>query len=213
MSAEQRIEVTENGPYRVEGGVEIRNPAGEVVSTDERVFLCRCGQSSNKPFCDGTHSKVGFEGTEAADHGPIAERREAYQGRGITIYDDRSVCSHAGECTDGLASVWKLDVEPWIDPRGASREEIADVIGRCPSGALAYAFDEVGSGETVEEQLSPAIIASKDGPYRVRGGIEVRSSDADPYERRNRLTLCRCGGSKNKPFCDGTHWHVGFKDG
>ncbi|MBW8059757.1 MAG: hypothetical protein FVQ78_05365 [Solirubrobacterales bacterium] len=211
--AGHHVIVTENGPYQVEGSIEIRTPAGEVVSANEGAFLCRCGQSSNKPFCDGTHAKVGFEGTVSADHGPIAERRDAYEGRGITIYDDRSVCAHAGECTNGLPSVWKLDAEPWIDAGGAGADQIAEVIPRCPSGALAYALEGARPGETVEAKLSPAIMASKDGPYHVRGGIEVRSSDGSAYEPRNRQTLCRCGGSKNKPFCDGTHYQIGFKDG
>ena len=204
------ITVTEDGPYMVEGGVEVVNAEGQVVSAKGKVFLCRCGGSQNKPFCDGTHAEKGFVGTEVADRGPIEERREAYAGNGITVYDDRSVCSHAGECTDNLPSVWKLKSEPWIDPKGANADQIAEVVRRCPSGALSYALDD-DSG-TVEEHLGPAVRASRDGPYHVRGGIQVTSSDGQSYERRNRQTLCRCGASKNKPFCDGTHWQIGFKD-
>lgn len=204
------ISVTENGPYMVEGAVEIRDALGETVSEEGKAFLCRCGRSSNKPFCDGTHKKVGFDGTETADKGPIADRRDAYEGEEVTILDDRSVCAHAGECTDGLPAVWKLGVEPWIDPNAAPADEIRAVIGRCPSGALGYA--EPGSGEAAEEKpMSPAVKALVDGPYRVRGGIPVRSADGEAYEVRGRQTLCRCGGSSNKPFCDGNHWK-GFKD-
>jgi CDGSH-type Zn-finger protein len=205
----QHVDVTEDGPYMVEGKLEVVNAEGQVVSTEGQVFLCRCGGSQNKPFCDGTHNKNGFSGTESADRGPVAGRRAAYAGDGITIYDDRSVCAHAGECTDHLSSVWKLETEPWIDPEGASAEEIADVVRLCPSGALSYAL---GDDATVEEDLEPVIEASKDGPYHVRGGVQVTSSDGNDYERRNRQTLCRCGGSKNKPFCDGTHWTIEFRD-
>jgi CDGSH-type Zn-finger protein len=205
-----QITVTEDGPYKLEGGVEIVNAKGQVVTKEGTAFLCRCGGSQNKPFCDGTHKKNGFSGTEVADHGPIAERREAYRGDGITIYDDRSVCSHAGECTENLPSVWKLKTEPWIDPSGDSAEQIASVVRRCPSGALSYSLGD--DPATVEQDLDATVRASKDGPYHVRGGVQVTSSDGEDYERRNRQTLCRCGGSKNKPFCDGTHWHIGFKD-
>lgn len=136
----EHITVTEDGPYRVECEVEVVNADGHVVSTEGKVFLCRCGGSQNKPFCDGTHAKNDFSGREVADRGPIEQRRDAYVGNGITIYDDRSVCAHAGECTDHLPSVWKLKTEPWIDPKGASAEPIGplsrargnpgDVLGR-----------------------------------------------------------------------------------
>jgi CDGSH-type Zn-finger protein len=206
----QHITVTEDGPYKVEGGLELVNADGQVVSIEDKAFLCRCGGSRNKPFCDGTHARNGFSGTEVADRGPIAKRQDVYRGNGITINDDRSVCAHAGECTDKLPSVWKLGTEPWIDPQGAGVEQIADVVRRCPSGALGYALGDVPA--SVEEDLEPSVRASKDGPYQVRGGVQVTSADGGGYERRNRQTLCRCGGSKNKPFCDGTHWHIGFKD-
>jgi CDGSH-type Zn-finger protein len=204
-----KVSVTEDGPYMVEGGARIQNASGEDVSKDGKAFLCRCGHSSNKPFCDGTHSKIGFDGSESADHGPIAARQDSYTAERVTILDDRSVCSHAGECTDRLPSVWKLGEEPWIDPDGASAEEIKSVIPRCPSGALEYV--EPDSQEPDEESLAPRIEAAVDGPLVLRGGIPVTSVDGRAYEVRNRQTLCRCGKSSNKPFCDGSHWD-GFKD-
>ena len=203
------ITVTGDGPYMLEGNAEIRDALGEDVSKDGKAFLCRCGHSSNKPFCDGSHKKIGFDGTETADHGPIAERRDSYGAAEVTILDDRSVCSHAGECTDRLPEVWKLREEPWIDPVGAPASQIKEVIPKCPSGALQYT--EPGSDGPVEEPMAPAVKASVDGPYMLRGGIEVRSADGTPYEVRNRQTLCRCGLSSNKPFCDGSHWD-NFKD-
>ncbi len=204
-----KISVTKNGPYMVEGGVRIQDASGGDASKDGKAFLCRCGHSSNKPFCDGTHNKIDFDGTETADHGPIAERQDSYEAESVTILDDRSVCSHAGECTDRLPSVWKLRQEPWIDPEGAPAEEIESVIPKCPSGALQYT--EPGSSEPVEQNLSPMIEAAVHGPFMVRGGIPVHSADGEAYEVRNRQTLCRCGLSSNKPFCDGSHWD-NFKD-
>jgi CDGSH-type Zn-finger protein/ferredoxin len=203
------IHVTENGPYMVEGVSEVRDARGESRAVEGKAFLCRCGRSSNKPFCDGTHNKVGFDGTETADAGPIAERREGYEADEVTILDDRSVCAHAGACTDGLPTVFKLGEEPWIEPDGAPAAAVEETVRGCPSGALAYT--EPGADGPVEESLDPGIKAAVDGPYWLRGGIQVISVGGEPYEIRNRQTLCRCGGSGNKPFCDGTHWK-GFKD-
>ena len=136
-----QITVTGNGPYAVRGGVPVRSSKGELLGDRARYLLCRCGGSANKPFCDGTHAK-GFDGTEVADRGAISGRRKSYVGDGITIYDDRSVCSDAGRCTDSLAQVFKMGAEPWIDARGATAEAIATVIRMCPSGALSYASGE-----------------------------------------------------------------------
>jgi CDGSH-type Zn-finger protein len=209
--AEPIVRVTENGPYRVGGGVPVRDAEGNAVEAPATYFLCRCGHSSNKPFCDGTHKKVGFQGGETADDGPIAEREEVYAARDIAIHDDRSVCSHAGHCTDNLPSVFKLRTESWIDPEGAPAETIASVIATCPSGALRHTAR--ASDEPVEDRDEPQVSPSRDGPYRLTGAVQVVSADGRPYERRARQTLCRCGGSKNKPFCDGTHWHIRFRAG
>ena len=128
-SDEIRVQVTERGPYLVTRGIEVRNAAGEVVARGG-AFLCRCGGSQNKPFCDGTHKKIGFTGEETADHGAIADRRDSYAGEAIAIYDDRSVCAHAGECTDGLPAVWRMGIEPWIDAQRS--EPTGDRRGRQP---------------------------------------------------------------------------------
>ncbi len=128
------IRVTDNGPYLVEGGLEVRNAGGQALDAPARYALCRCGGSANKPFCDGTHAKIGFNGTETADRGPIAGRQDDYVGRGVTIHDDRTVCAHAGLCTDNLAAVFKLGEEPWIDATAADVDAIVAQVKRCPSG-------------------------------------------------------------------------------
>ena len=207
---EPGIKVTENGPYEILG-VPLADDTGTPFGTTDRAFLCRCGGSANKPYCDGTHKSNGFDGTEVADHGPQRERRDTYVGDGVTIYDDRSVCAHAGRCTDGLPSVWKLGIEPWIDPHGASAEEISEVVRRCPSGALTYARG-VG-GESEEAANDPLLVPTPNGPYAVRGHVPVSSSDGEEYENREHVTLCRCGQSENKPFCSGKHWYVNFEAG
>jgi CDGSH-type Zn-finger protein len=163
------VKVTKDGPYRVDGDVPLRDAAGDDVTKAGPAFLCRCGQSRNKPFCDGSHKRVGFDGTEVASRDAIAVRRDTYEGEGIAIYDDRR-----------------------------------------PSGALAHA--PAPGEEPAEPELDPSIAALRDGPYRLRGGVQVIAADGERYERRNRQTLCRCGQSRNKPFCDGSHWNAGFKD-
>jgi CDGSH-type Zn-finger protein/truncated hemoglobin YjbI len=205
-----RIEVTEHGPYRVTGDVAIYDAEGELVREGGVWHLCRCGGSRNKPFCDITHGLKHFDGSESADHGPIAARRDSYPGDGVTVYDDRSICCHYGQCTSRLPSVFRADTEPFVDRSGATAGETIDVVGGCPSGALAYAHEN--GGEVVERHEPASITATVDGPYRVRGAIEVVGADGRAYERRERQVLCRCGLSRNKPFCDGSHWYAGFRD-
>ncbi|MGH8240324.1 MAG: CDGSH iron-sulfur domain-containing protein, partial [Steroidobacteraceae bacterium] len=204
------ISVTEHGPYRVEGDVAIHDTEGNLVRQGGSWCLCRCGGSRNKPFCDVTHGLKGFDGTETADHGSIGGRRDSYRAGGITIYDDRSRCAHFGQCTSSLPSVFRADAEPFVDPHGVPADEIAVVVAGCPSGALAYAIGD--DPEPVERPEPPSITPLADGPYRIRGAIEVVGVDGRPYERRARQTLCRCGHSRNKPFCDGSHWYASFRD-
>ncbi len=210
MSDEPTITPTTNGPYMVAAGLPVTDARGERSVAETPVFLCRCGGSASKPFCDGTHARIGFEGALGADHGPMSERRDAYEGDGITIYDDRTRCAHAGACTDGLAAVWKLRQEPWIEPMGAPAERIAEVVRRCPSGALTYALP--GDPTPLEEQLEAEVIAVPNGPFQVRGAVSVVAPDGEAFEARNRQTLCRCGQSASKPFCDGGHWSASFRD-
>ena len=173
-------------------------------------YLCRCGGSRNKPFCDATHHPKGFDGAESADHGSIADRRTSYVADGLTVFDDRSRCAHFGQCTNRLPEVFRADAEPFVDPHGAHPVAIAPVVAACPSGALAYAFGD--DRDPIEESAAPSITPLVDGPYRVRGAVVVIGTDGQSYERRERQTLCRCGQSGNKPFCDGSHWYAGFRD-
>lgn len=207
MSERPTIECKPNGPYLVKNLEDLRDWRGERIETKPVMALCRCGGSASKPFCDGTHQKNGFSGAKLVDRG--ADKRESYQAKGITIHDNRSICAHAGHCTDGLDSVFKYKIEPWIDPAGGSVEAIIETIKRCPSGALSYTLAGVEGGN---QQREPAITVTKDGPYAVVGGAQLLEQSWAQGASAVRYTLCRCGGSKNKPFCDGTHWSIGFKD-
>ena len=220
---ERKIVVTKDGPYRVEGGVPVLRTAivqtdrGEPVAWDEgpefetpgEVYdLCRCGKSSTKPFCDSTHERIPFDGTETADRGPIAKRREGWEGEANhVLYDDLSLCTHAGFCRNVQTGVWEM-VEEADDPE--VRTEFAAMVQRCPSGRLAYAI--LPDPEPVEPTFEPSVGVEPGASYWIRGGIPVVSEDETPYEVRNRQTLCRCGQSRNKPFCDGSHKEYGFDD-
>jgi CDGSH-type Zn-finger protein len=223
---EQRIVVTKDGPYRVEGGVPVLRTAivetelGEPVAWDEGpefepptegVYeLCRCGRSSTQPFCDSVCKQVPFDGTEVADRGPISARRETWEGEANhVLYDDLSLCTHAGFCRNVKTGVWEL-VEEADDPE--SGEQFRAMVSRCPSGRLAYAI--LPDAEPVEPTFdpSPSIGIMPHASIWVRGGLPVVSEDGTPYEVRNRQTLCRCGFSRNKPFCDGSHKDRGFSD-
>jgi len=209
-----KIACLPNGPYYLLNDLtpkkipNLQNSRGEACSTITGVALCRCGGSNNKPFCDGTHGKNRF--TDRKETRGELDRRHDYSGRRITIHDNRGICAHAGFCTDRLASVFKMKQEPWIDPDGADPEEIIRTIRRCPSGALSYSVDGV---EHRDRDRDPMVTVTKDGPYAVTGGIELVDQARGEGASEEHYTLCRCGGSKNKPFCDGTHWHIGFRDG
>jgi CDGSH-type Zn-finger protein len=208
-----KIACLPNGPYYLLHDLQpapvgsLRREDGSACQTVRGVALCRCGGSANKPFCDGTHGRNGFSDRNLAD--PARDRRVAYAGKRITLFDNRSICAHAGFCTDRLQSVFRMNTEPWIDPDAAAVEEIVATVEKCPSGALSYATDGV---EARPAQREPMVTVTNDGPYAVTGGIELVDAKMSQGASKEHYTLCRCGGSKNKPFCDGTHWHIGFKD-
>ncbi|MGQ0484805.1 MAG: CDGSH iron-sulfur domain-containing protein [Hyphomicrobiales bacterium] len=201
------IECRPDGPFVVKGLAELRNSRGDNLPVRPVMALCRCGGSANKPFCDGTHAKIGFSGARLGG-GPKDKRRD-YVGKRITIHDNRALCSHSAHCTDGLAAVFSSERRPWIDPNGAAAEEIIEVVGRCPSGALSYSIDGV---EHRDHERAAAITVTKDGPYAVTGGAELAGVAMGEGASTEHFTLCRCGASKNKPFCDGSHWDAQFKD-
>lgn len=217
----QKITVRPDGPYIVRGGIplvrkkKVMSEHGEPLdwqkesdlSTKDVYRLCRCGHSSNKPFCDGTHTKIEFDGTESANIGPISDRQVNLEGDKIVVRDDRPLCIHAGFCSNRITNVWEM-IEKTEDAQ--VRAQIIAMVERCPSGALSYAFDT--EGETVEPDLPKEVIVIPDGPLWITGGIPVERSDFQPLETRNRVTLCRCGASSTKPLCDGTHKDIGFSD-
>ena len=194
-------------PQKVEN---LQNSRGELISKIASVALCRCGGSKNKPFCDGTHGPLGFS---SKNEGPpkTADRRKDYVGRKITVHDNRRICSHSAECLRHLESVFSLEERPWINPDRATVESVIDNVRKCPSGALSYSVDGLEHRDQIDRK--PVIIVDKNGPYRIEGGIElVGIENWAVGASKEHYTLCRCGASNNKPFCDGMHLSSKFKD-
>jgi CDGSH-type Zn-finger protein len=218
-----RIKVVKDGPYVVEGDVHVfrtrpvTDAEGDRVDWERReevdhggsVELCRCGRSTTMPFCDRVGEKEDFDGAETADRGPTMGRREQWgEGPVVVLTDDVSLCSSAAFCHRGDTDVWELAEGATGDPQG--RDLLTDMVRRCPSGRLV--LHRLPGGEADEEELAQEIGVIDNGPLWVRGAIPVEAADGFQYEVRNRVTLCRCGQSMNKPFCDSTHIKVRFTD-
>ncbi len=207
VSAKPTLELIKNGPIRANNVTRVVNSRGDRIATKQSFILCRCGGSSHKPFCDGTHNRIGFTDDKTDERVP--DRLDRYQGRDVTILDNRGVCSHAGFCSDWLPAVWRLGVEPWIDPDAENSEDIVRIIRTCPSGALSYIENDQAQTSFHKDA---EVQVSHDGPYYVRGSIELKGVEFGSGASPEHYTLCRCGKSRNKPFCDGSHWYAGFHD-
>lgn len=226
-AGEKKIVVSKDGPYLVSGNIpldlQVITPNKEGLSWDWKegktfqakasYALCRCGRSKNKPFCDGTHSKIGFQGKETASRVPYARQAETYEGPTMILSDQENLCAFARFCDPG-GKIWSL-IEQTGDPK--TRELVIREAMYCPSGRLA--LHDKKTGKEVEHYLAPSIGVVEDpvlgcsGPLWVRGDITIESENGAKYEKRNRVTLCRCGASDNKPFCNGSHASINFQDG
>jgi len=217
---EMKIKILEDGPYLVKGGITLYQ---QIIVTDyeghtrelidekeypqKNVYtLCRCGKSKNKPYCDGIHNKIGFDGTETASRKPYIEKAEIFEGPELKLTDAPEFCDHSRFClrAGGIRNL----IEKSDDPE-AKKTAIEEAM-ICPSGRLVL-WDKK-TGKPFEKEFEPSIVVIRDpqkgceGPIWVRGGIPIESTDGNIYESRNRVTLCRCGKSGNRPYCDGSHW-------
>ncbi|MDX1642206.1 MAG: CDGSH iron-sulfur domain-containing protein [Balneolaceae bacterium] len=133
----------------------------------------------------------------------MRERIFTYESNEIKVTWDQKRCIHAEECVHGLNDVFDPDQKPWIQPEKGSAEEIADVIERCPTGALKY---EVKSGERAEKPSSKnRIKLTENGPIYFFGDLKVQDSEGNTVLQDTRFAMCRCGASNNKPACDNSH--------
>jgi CDGSH-type Zn-finger protein len=220
LKRNMKIKIVKNGPYIVSGGVPLyeqiilTDEAGHTKDlVDEKKFdtretyaLCRCGESNDKPYCDGKHNDIDFDGTETASRKPYMEKAEIFEGPELKLTDVYEFCDHSRFClrSGGIRNL----IEKSDDPE-AKQTAIEEAMV-CPSGRLVL-WDKK-TDKPFENEFEPSIVMIRDeqkkcqGPIWVRGGIPVESSDGKLYETRNRVTLCRCGKSENKPYCDGSHW-------
>ena len=216
----QKITVSRNGPYLVSGEVpvveEIIVADAEGTATEwhrgkkyhykEKCGLCRCGQSKNKPFCDGTHIRISFDGTETADQEPYTSQVKEIDGPTLKLNDAEILCASARFC-HRAGGIWNL--VPQSSNEEARRIAVEEACD-CPSGRLVVCDKKTGRKFEPEMERSIGLIEDPqlqcNGPIWVRGGIPIISADGKIYEVRNRVTLCRCGKSSNKPFCDSSHF-------
>jgi len=219
MAESKKIVVAKNGPYLVSGSVplaiqtigtneegeSVRWVEGKSLSKDAEYALCRCGHSKKKPFCDGSHAKAGFDGTETASRATVLEQAEIIDGPVVQLADAEALCAFGRFC-DPNGKIWS---QPANSDDPEVRKNLIRQAGDCPAGRL-IALDKA-TGKPIEPKLPKSIGVVEDpaegcsGPLWVRGGIELTGADGKTYEVRNRMTLCRCGRSENKPFCNGAH--------
>ncbi|MCL2808248.1 MAG: CDGSH iron-sulfur domain-containing protein [Coriobacteriia bacterium] len=224
--ADPKITITKNGPYVVNGSVKLSQSVvqcldGERVHTPgislpqaESYALCRCGHSKKQPFCDGNHATINFEGSLTASTEAFSERKSMIDGPTLELHDDYR-CAYARFCHAGDGDVWSFT-------KGSDNEEARELAiktaSECPAGRLVQ-HDKRAGNQAIEPQFDePEILLLEDpeqqcsGSMYVRGGVPLLSVEGAVYETRNRYTLCRCGSSQNKPFCDAKHVKMGYTD-
>jgi CDGSH-type Zn-finger protein len=224
--AKYRIKVTPDGPYIISGNIPMSKQViipdskgysykweeGIKYPDKEQYMLCRCGHSGNKPYCDGTHATIEWNGTETASTDDYLQQARRLRGPKMDLTDVQRLCASGRFCDRGLGT-WKLTQK---SDNPENHDMAIQQACDCPSGRLV-AWDKE-TGQAIEPDFDPSIGIIEDpkakvsGPIWARGGIPVQACDGTEYEVRNRVTLCRCGRSENKPFCDATHVLVGFSD-
>lgn len=227
---EKKISIVKDGPYHVTGdvpvnlafivpdedgnGVDWEKSAARPNPADhgKGVNLCRCGHSKTMPYCDGTHHEIGFRGGEKPETSTYLERADVIPGEAADLLDDKSLCVGARFCDVG-EGVWNY-IESSGDPDQLNMA-IAEAC-MCPAGRLTVVQKD---GTAIEPELPQEISAIQDppnncrGPLWVQGGITIEGPDGEQYETRNRVALCRCGESRNQPYCDGTHFNCRHMQG
>ncbi|WP_104385843.1 CDGSH iron-sulfur domain-containing protein [Sphingobacterium sp. HMA12] len=227
-TSEIYIEVTKDGPYILHGqvpfhlqyiipdrgGVSRSYENGESFKLDPETYLCRCGLSKNKPYCDNSHMQARSSGVDLTDRATLhdsLQTAEIIEGPVFSLSDDEKLCAFARFCDQGRRI--------WNDINYSDEQSLTGAVNMahsCPSGRLLVWNQNntpVEENTGAEIGLIEDVLNQCSGPIALWGGIPVKSSNGKYYEVRNRQTLCRCGQSANKPFCDGTHASMEFQDG
>ena len=134
---------------------------------------------------------------------------EEVRGRDVTIRFEARRCIHSRHCVLGQPSVFRANVEgPWIHPDAASAEDVALVAQACPSGAITYVRNDGAPGEPLP--AVNVVRVRENGPLAFDADLRITRPDGSVDADHFRATLCRCGASKNKPWCDHSHVDIGF---
>lgn len=195
----------DGGPLVAKNVSRLIGSTGEAMEVKPAMALCRCGASKNKPFCDGSHNEIGFDSRTSDEQTPV--RLRTYEGKDIAVHYNRLLCSHAAECGK-LKAVFDPSQKPWIRPDNGATVDIIDVISACPSGALSYSLP----GQSAQHGTpgNAGISIESNGPYRVEA-IPLEKARSAEGACAAKYVLCRCGASRNKPYCDGTHRDIDWK--
>jgi CDGSH-type Zn-finger protein len=204
-----QIEERDNGPLIIKNAKTMTDASGAEMEVKEVMALCRCGQSANKPFCDGSHNEAGFSSANEAE--PSGKDVVLfYEGKEATIAYNPLVCSHAGECVRIAKAAFDPKRRPWIEPDNTDQATLEDVVRSCPSGALRIAENEESiAGHLIPERAN--VHVQKDGPYWITGASIERDVPGKGGTEA-KYVLCRCGLSSNKPYCDGSHYDQKWSD-
>lgn len=219
-----KISIIANGPYRVEGGIRLfvysqemsaqGEPLnwifeGEITPEKHPYLLCRCGKSKTFPFCDHTHVDIEFDGHESARTQKALKADLVLHAKsGLTIRKFHPLCMSSGFCIRVAGAI--EDFSEFSDDPEDHKIAIK-MVEDCPSGSLTYSLDR--DGEDIEKPYPMQIALTREGvqnrlvngPFWVMGNVPIERSDKVPFLQRNRVTLCSCGNSRQKPLCDGMH--------
>lgn len=222
-----RIVVTESGPYLVYGRPPLAqqfimaNDRGESwyfqegkhFSTEaEPTALCRCGVSHRKPYCDGSHRDADWNPELEKGNDRLLDNVEVKHGERISVSDNPKYCVFARFC-DAEGGIFALTDRS--DEREARQMAVREA-SMCPSARLT-AWDNA-TERPYEYKYEPSLGLIEDnaigasGGLWVRGGIRMTRENGEPFEIRNRVVVCRCGQSADKPYCDGTHASIKWRD-
>jgi len=147
----------------------------------------------------------------------MSKRKKTYSNDNITVSWKPDVCIHSTKCWKASLALFNPKRRPWIDMTGGTSDEIIEIVDNCPSGALSYE----GNNKMSEQKAQPAqtqqsqttVQVNKGGPYLIKGKFVFVGTDGKEEIKEGSVALCRCDGSSNKPFCDGTHGKIGFDQG
>lgn len=204
-----KITLMPNGPISLNAEGEdfpvLQTATGGDIKLEKTAYLCRCGSSQNKPYCDGAHAGAGYSDANTCANDALRD----FEGPGITVHFNRAICSGAAACVHNLPAVFKSEGDDWIQPGEGSVEEVVATVRKCPSGALTFTID--GQTEVLQEDgISVNIV--KNGPYEIKGPVEFDAPKWSVNASKTNFALCRCGKSENAPFCDYSHGEQGWQD-